>query len=68
MDYGDQEKIKAQIEELAMEHRDLDDAVKALEESPSVDHLKLRRLKKRKLYLRDCLARLRSELIPDLDA
>ncbi len=68
MDIAEQERIKAQIEELAVEHRDLDDAIKALEESPSADHLKLRRLKKRKLYLRDALSRLRSQLIPDLDA
>ncbi|MCP1728591.1 hypothetical protein J2T60_002605 [Natronospira proteinivora] len=62
------EEIKSQVETLAMEHRDLDDAIQALQESASVDHLKLRRLKKRKLQLKDTIQRLRSQLIPDLDA
>jgi len=62
------EELKSQLEEMAVEHRDLDDAIRALHDSPSVDHLRLRRLKKRKLQLKDSIARLRSQMIPDLDA
>lgn len=68
LDDAEMEAVKARIEELSMEHRDLDDAIRALQDSPSVDHLKLRRLKKRKLQLKDSLSRLRSQMIPDLDA
>lgn len=60
--------IKARIQELQIEHRDLDDVVTRLSESLHVDQLQLRRLKKRKLLLKDQIERLRSMLIPDLDA
>lgn len=62
------EAIKARINELQIEHRDLDDVVLRLSESRVVDQLRLRRLKKRKLLLKDQIERLRSMLIPDLDA
>lgn len=68
LDDAELEAIKARIEALSIEHRDLDDAIQALEDSPSVDFLKLRRLKKRKLQLKDAISRLRSRMIPDLDA
>jgi len=68
LDDAQMEDIKNQLEELSIEHRDLDDAIRALQESPAVDHLKLRRLKKRKLQLKDTIQRLRSRMIPDLDA
>jgi hypothetical protein len=51
------------IAELREEHRDLDEAI-----APSVDQLRLTRLKKRKLKLKDWIAHLESQLIPDLDA
>ena len=54
--------------ELQMEHRDLDDVVRRLSQDPMVDQLQLTRLKKRKLYLKDMIRRLKSQLIPDLDA
>jgi len=60
--------IKAQIAELQLEHRDLDDVIDRLSKELYVDQLQLRRLKKRKLYLKDMIARLKSQLIPDLDA
>jgi hypothetical protein len=68
LDASEIEDIKTQIEDMAIEHRDLDDAIRALEDAGSADHLRLRRLKKRKLYLKDSIQRLRSRLIPDLDA
>lgn len=61
-------ELKARIAALETEHRDLDDVVARLGEDLYVDQLQLRRLKKRKLMLRDQLERLRSRLIPDLDA
>lgn len=56
------------IAELKEEHRDLDQAIARLVEVPSVDQLRLTRLKKRKLKLKDWIAYLESKLIPDLDA
>jgi hypothetical protein len=53
---------------LRQEHRDLDDAIGQMADNPATDHLKLRRLKKRKLKLRDQIAYWESKLIPDLDA
>ena len=59
---------RMRLAELRVEHRDLDDAIAHLTQAPYVDQLQVRRLKKRKLLLKDFIARLESELIPDLDA
>lgn len=67
MSMGDSE-IKARLHELSQEHRDLDDAITQMAANPSTDQIKLRRLKKRKLRLRDQIAYWESKLIPDLDA
>lgn len=56
------------IAQLREEHRDLDEAITRLSENPSVDQLRLTRLKKRKLKLKDWISHLESQLIPDLDA
>ena len=56
------------LEALRIEHRDLDDAIARMEQGPYVDQLRLRRLKKRKLQLKDFIALIESRLIPDLDA
>lgn len=56
------------LKELRVSHRDLDDLIDRLSEDPLVDQLRLRRLKKRKLQLKDMITRLESELIPDLNA
>ena len=53
---------------LKTEHRDLDAMIARLAIDPSNDELELKRLKKRKLYLKDSIAILESRLIPDLDA
>ena len=66
--YTEKKSIQRRILELQTEHRDLDKVVKKLSESPDVDQLMLRRLKKRKLQLKDQITRLKSKLIPDLDA
>lgn len=56
------------LKELRVQHRDLDDVIARLAVDPYVDQLQLRRLKKRKLQLKDMIAKLESELIPDLNA
>lgn len=62
------EELKQRLAALRMEHRDLDQAIFSLESAPYVDQLQLRRMKKRKLYLKDLIQRLESKLIPDLNA
>ncbi|MCZ6773955.1 MAG: YdcH family protein [Proteobacteria bacterium] len=68
MAYTEEKSIQRRILELQTEHRDLDKVVKKLSDSSDVDQLMLRRLKKRKLQLKDQITRLKSKLIPDLDA
>jgi len=60
--------IRQRLLELRIEHRDLDDAIARLAEDVAADQLRLRRLKKRKLQLKDAIIKLESKLIPDLDA
>lgn len=61
-------EITRQLVELRVEHRDLDIAIAALATDPSCDELQLKRMKVRKLRLKDMIAKLESRLIPDLDA
>jgi hypothetical protein len=56
------------LRDLRIEHRDLDDVIHRLQMDLYVNEVQLRRLKKRKLLLKDQIARLESELIPDLNA
>jgi len=53
---------------LRIEHQDLDLVIETLQDSPNADQLLIRRLKKRKLLLKDQITRIESDLIPDLDA
>jgi hypothetical protein len=62
------EQLKEQLHQLQLEHRDLDDVIDRLQQDPAMDQLQIGRLKKRKLYLKDTIARLESKLIPDLNA
>ncbi|MBD3670728.1 MAG: YdcH family protein [Gammaproteobacteria bacterium] len=62
------EQIKEQLHQFKVEHRDLDEVIDRLQEDPTMDQLQISRLKKRKLYLKDNIARLESKLIPDLKA
>ena len=57
-----------QLRGLRIEHRDLDDVIHRLQLDLYVNEVQLRRLKKRKLQLKDQIARLESQLIPDLNA
>lgn len=54
-----------QLAELRLEHRDLDAAIDRLALAGDSDELMVKRLKKRRLWLKDCIARLESALIPD---
>ena len=65
---NDPGEIAMLIADLREEHRDLDQAIARLVEDPRLDQLRLTRLKKRKLKLKDWIALLESKLIPDLDA
>jgi len=56
------------LRELRIEHRDLDDIISRLSMDLYVDEVQLRRLKKRKLLIKDQINRLESQLIPDLNA
>lgn len=68
MDQQDQVDLQARVIELRTEHRDLDLAILSMATDPWPDQLRLSRLKKRKLQLKDAIARLESLLIPNLDA
>jgi len=64
----DPAQIARQLVELRMEHRDLDAAIDRLALDPAHDELQLKRLKKRKLRLKDMITYLESQLIPDQPA
>lgn len=57
-----------QLEQLRVEHRDLDDAIRALGAQSVVDQLQIARLKKKKLILKDHIRRLEDQLVPDIIA
>jgi hypothetical protein len=56
------------LEQLRVEHRDLDDAITALRAQAVVDQLQIARLKKKKLVLKDRIMRLEDQLVPDIIA
>ncbi len=63
-----QPEIRAKLEELRTQHRDLDDVIGRIVEEVPFDQLRMQRLKKRKLQLRDEIAELEDLLIPDIIA
>lgn len=62
------EAIKERIAQLKVEHRDLDDVISHLLRDPAHDELQMRRLKRRKLLLKDQIALLERQLTPDIPA
>lgn len=60
--------MRVKLEVLRREHRDLDDAIAAMHERGTGDQLAMKRLKKRKLGLKDAIARIEDELMPDIIA
>ncbi len=63
--FDDITSLRGRLEELRIEHRDLDEAIARLSQVPAEDELVLRRLKKRKLVLRDRIAAIEHLLDPD---
>lgn len=59
-------QVRRRLVELRLEHSDLDDAIEHLSMSGTFEELKLKRMKKRKLQLKDQIARLEDKLIPDM--
>lgn len=64
----DTEAIRQKLTSLKSEHRDLDDIITQLARSETADQLQIQRFKKRKLALKDHMARLESMLLPDIIA
>lgn len=65
---ADQETLKRRLAELRSEHRDLDDVIARVSELAPFDQLQVQRLKKRKLQLKDEIAKIESALLPDIIA
>jgi hypothetical protein len=63
-----EDMLRVKLEVLRREHRDLDEAIAALELSGRPDQLTLRRLKKQKLALKDQIVKFEDQLIPDIIA
>lgn len=64
----DNRELREKIVALRNRHRELDRLIQELEINPYRDQLEIRRLKKEKLYIKDCLEKLLDKLIPDLNA
>lgn len=63
-----EEVLRVELEEFRREHRDLDEAIRALQDRGTADQLTLQRLKKKKLWLRDTIARIEDRIYPDIIA
>ena len=68
MDSAERRALQETLARLKQEHRDLDGAIDALEKSGHGDPLQLKRLKKKKLCLKDEMARIEDQLLPDIIA
>jgi len=64
----EEQALRAKLAELRQEHGDLDAAIAAIASAPHRDQLQLSRLKKRKLQLKDQIARIEDALLPDITA
>ncbi len=60
--------LRVELEVFKREHRDLDDAIRALQERSTADQITLQRLKKKKLRLKDRIAQIEDRLTPDIIA
>lgn len=67
-DRNETDAIEARLAELKLEHRDLDDVIHRLLQTPVLDQLQLQRLKKRKLLVKDQITILERQLTPDIRA
>ncbi len=64
----DIEELQEKLAELEQEHKDLDEVIDRLRNTPPVDFLQMKRLQKKKLFLKDNIQRIKSEIIPDIIA
>ena len=64
----DQSRLKEKLNELINQHSELDDAIERINEKIPFDQVKLQRLKKRKLVLKDEIKKLNSQILPDIIA
>lgn len=64
----EQEELRRRLQALKSEHRDLDDVIARISDTAPYDQLQVKRLKKRKLILKDEIERLQSRLVPDIIA
>ena len=64
----DQSRLKEKLSELINQHSELDDAIERINEKIPFDQVKLQRLKKRKLVLKDEIKKLNSQILPDIIA
>jgi hypothetical protein len=67
-DMGDEQLLRVQLDQLRGEHRELDARIDSLHADHLSDQLTLKRLKKRKLWLKDQIARIEDQLYPDIIA
>ena len=65
---ANEQELQAELARLKEEHRDLDTAIDALESSPARDNLRIKRLKKKKLTLKDRITQIEDQLLPDIIA
>ena len=68
MDEADIDRLQQKLAALKTEHRDLDDVISRISESAPFDQIQVKRLKKRKLMLKDQIAQIESQLLPDIIA
>jgi len=68
MQRPDERELREQLARLRAEHRDLDAQIVAVEASPLADQLQIKRLKKRKLALKDRITAIEDQLFPDIIA
>jgi hypothetical protein len=64
----DEDALRQKLDQLRLEHRDLDEVIERLAQDPTMDRIQLQRFKKRKLQLKDFISKIESKLIPDLEA
>ncbi|MEE8506476.1 MAG: DUF465 domain-containing protein [Kiloniellales bacterium] len=68
MDDADNETLQQKLVEMKTEHRDLDDVIAQIIENAPFDQIQIKRLKKRKLLLKDHITKIESRLLPDIIA
>lgn len=68
MEHRDERELREELVKLRAEHRQLDSEIVALEENPLADQLLVKRLKKKKLILKDGITQIEDKLLPDIIA